>query len=325
MIEANWADLWRRLDRPGELPAPGPLLSGLAAAALIEAEPIPVSGADHRMGEQSGGGDQPGAGSGRCRWPTGCIPGSRRRSGPPAGPGMREAADAELAAFWEAVSDGRGSGRAGRTAAWWCGRGWRRPRTCCAAATGTPPASCSSRPSCGTGRRGRCRRCCRRCGGSPPPPARRRMSACWPACSRAWIRARRSGCCAAPRTPPPAPGTTGSRPVSPGDLVNLLRDAGRLAEALAVAGQKPEYTRRAGLGPWTQLADQARRLQVLGRMGEHERVLAETEPAARRDGCPARPPRPQRGRQPVERPRGHPRHRPVRRRWRPGTGSGAWT
>ena len=62
-----------------------------------------------------------------------------------------------------------------------------------------------------------------------------------------------------------------------GDLVNLLRDAGRLGEALEVAGQKADYTRRAGLGPWTQLADQARRLQVLGLMGEHARVLAEVD------------------------------------------------
>ena len=53
--------------------------------------------------------------------------------------------------------------------------------------------------------------------------------------------------------------------------------AGRLAEALAVAGEMAGYTRRAGLGPWTRLADQAGRLQVLGRMGEHGQVLAETE------------------------------------------------
>jgi hypothetical protein len=47
-----------------------------------------------------------------------------------------------------------------------------------------------------------------------------------------------------------------------GQLLNLLIDAGRLGEALAVAGQLPEFTARAGLGPWTRLADQAQRLQV---------------------------------------------------------------
>ena len=41
-----------------------------------------------------------------------------------------------------------------------------------------------------------------------------------------------------------------------GDLLNLLRAGGRLEEALAVAGEKAGYTRRAGLGPWTQLADE---------------------------------------------------------------------
>jgi tetratricopeptide (TPR) repeat protein len=62
-----------------------------------------------------------------------------------------------------------------------------------------------------------------------------------------------------------------------GELVNLLQDAGRLAEALTVAGQKVEYTRRAGLGPWTQLLDQARQLQLRGQLGEHARVLTETD------------------------------------------------
>jgi hypothetical protein len=62
-----------------------------------------------------------------------------------------------------------------------------------------------------------------------------------------------------------------------GELVNLLMGAGRLVEALAVADQQAEFSRRAGLGPWTQLADQARRLHVLGLMGGHAEVLAETE------------------------------------------------
>jgi hypothetical protein len=61
------------------------------------------------------------------------------------------------------------------------------------------------------------------------------------------------------------------------DLVNLLRDGGRLGEALEVARQKTDYTRRAGLGPWTQLGDQSRRLQLLGLMGEHAEVLAEVD------------------------------------------------
>jgi hypothetical protein len=65
--------------------------------------------------------------------------------------------------------------------------------------------------------------------------------------------------------------------VAAADLVILLRDAGRLAEALEVAEQSADYARRAGLGPWTQLGGQAQRLQVLGLMGEHVKVLAEVD------------------------------------------------
>ena len=65
--------------------------------------------------------------------------------------------------------------------------------------------------------------------------------------------------------------------VTAGELVNLLMGAGRLSEALAMADQQAEFTGRAGLGPWIRLLDQGQRLQVLGRMGDHARVLAETE------------------------------------------------
>ncbi len=58
-----------------------------------------------------------------------------------------------------------------------------------------------------------------------------------------------------------------------GDLVTLLRDQGRLREALIQADQKIEHTRRAGFGAWTQLSDQGRRLQILGLLGHHEQIL----------------------------------------------------
>jgi len=62
-----------------------------------------------------------------------------------------------------------------------------------------------------------------------------------------------------------------------GDLLNLLRSSGRLAEALRVAKEKTGYIRQAGLGPWTQLADEGMRLQVLAAMGRYDEVLAEVE------------------------------------------------
>jgi hypothetical protein len=60
-----------------------------------------------------------------------------------------------------------------------------------------------------------------------------------------------------------------------GDLINLLSESGRLGEALDLADRKAEHTRQAGLGPWTQLADEGFRLQILYQMGQPEQVLAE--------------------------------------------------
>jgi len=60
-----------------------------------------------------------------------------------------------------------------------------------------------------------------------------------------------------------------------GELTELLHDTGRLREALVAAEQKPSYTRQAGLGPWTQLADRISQLRILAALGEHQRVLAE--------------------------------------------------
>jgi len=58
-----------------------------------------------------------------------------------------------------------------------------------------------------------------------------------------------------------------------GDLLNLLMERGRLEEALSVAEQKADYTKRAGLGPWTQLIDEAMRLQILNALGNYREVL----------------------------------------------------
>jgi tetratricopeptide (TPR) repeat protein len=59
-----------------------------------------------------------------------------------------------------------------------------------------------------------------------------------------------------------------------GELTNLLQDAGHFAEALTMVERKKDHTRRAGLGPWTQLGDEVYRLQILNAVGRHEEVLA---------------------------------------------------
>jgi hypothetical protein len=75
--------------------------------------------------------------------------------------------------------------------------------------------------------------------------------------------------------------------VAAGRLIDLCMDGGRLAEALNLAGQKAEYTRQAGLGPWTQFLDGVRRLRVLNEMGQADQVFAEVRRL--RDRLPALP------------------------------------
>jgi hypothetical protein len=58
-------------------------------------------------------------------------------------------------------------------------------------------------------------------------------------------------------------------------LIANYQAAGRLAEALTLAGEMAEYTRRAGLGPWTQLIDVITRLQILNAQGRADEVLTE--------------------------------------------------
>jgi hypothetical protein len=59
------------------------------------------------------------------------------------------------------------------------------------------------------------------------------------------------------------------------NLVISRSRGGHLDEALRLADQMADYTRRAGLGPWMQLLAEARRLEVLTRMGQPEKALAE--------------------------------------------------
>ncbi len=58
-------------------------------------------------------------------------------------------------------------------------------------------------------------------------------------------------------------------------LVRCCRKAGRIEEALEAAEALVEYTRRAGLGPWTRLSAGVERLALLSRKRQAESVLAE--------------------------------------------------
>jgi len=56
-------------------------------------------------------------------------------------------------------------------------------------------------------------------------------------------------------------------------LINLLLASDQAQAALAVAERKPDLSRRAGLGPWTQVLDEGRHLQLLLALGRAQEAL----------------------------------------------------
>jgi len=65
--------------------------------------------------------------------------------------------------------------------------------------------------------------------------------------------------------------------VMAGEIINWFRTVGRAEEALALVEKIKDFTQRAGLGPWTQLSDEGRRLQLLHDLGRYEEVLHAVE------------------------------------------------
>jgi tetratricopeptide (TPR) repeat protein len=273
IVDANWAGLWRRLERPGDPPDPGRLLALLAGAALIQ--PGTPAAAD---------GDAAPLVVYRLH------PGVAAAITAGAGPEFAVAADAELAAFWVQVADQareREGGedtrlvvRAGLTAAPYLlrRRDWDTASSLLDHAIGRDRSPGTVQAAL---------------------PSLRRIAAATGAAGHQVVLAR------ALATVDPAQaeqlmrgaletaaGTGDYRlaSVTAADLANLLCGSGRLREALDMLTEKADYTRRAGLGPWTQLLDQAQRLQILSYMGEHDQVLTQTgqlrEQMAR---LPARP------------------------------------
>ena len=86
---------------------------------------------------------------------------------------------------------------------------------------------------------------------------------------------------------PPPRATTGWRRASPAICATCSEEVGRLEDALKVAVEKADYTRQAGLGPCTELADEGRRLQVLADMGRMTRRWTRWSASPLRwRGCP---------------------------------------
>jgi hypothetical protein len=259
VVGANWAALWRRWEQPGEPPPLASPPAALVGAALIATDPIgdpadPYGPVRYRI--------HPGI----ARVIHGVTPES-----------VTAAVDAQLAAWRTAVVGGWGieqppSGkdasqfmvRASLAAARYLlrQRDWNVASCLLERALireDYSPATSLAVTALLAHRRGHRR-------AQRPRRARRRSpeGGCW--------RGRNP---AAPRLPP----SHDRRPkyqlasTTAGELVTLLRDQGRLREALTLAGQKIEHTGHAGFGFWTQLSDKGRRLQILNLLGDHEQVL----------------------------------------------------
>jgi tetratricopeptide (TPR) repeat protein len=57
------------------------------------------------------------------------------------------------------------------------------------------------------------------------------------------------------------------------ELINVLRSTGRSEEALGYYGQMKDLTKATRAGPWTQLADEISRLQLLMQLRRHHEIL----------------------------------------------------
>jgi tetratricopeptide (TPR) repeat protein len=259
VVEANWADLWQRLGREGDPPALDHAVAPLVARALVQVE---QDGKDAPV---------------RYRVHPGVAEAGRRE----AGQAFQAAVDAELAAFWQAVfwqavqaEGGEAGGRvvhAGRAAAPYLLRlgDWAaasrlleqalvRDRSPATVAALLPLLGQVAQATHGTDRElidaGKLAQVV---GRVDPAEGERQLRA---VLAKAVAQQAYDQASAAA-----------------GDLVTLLGDTGRLRQALALVDEKEGYTRQAGLGPWTQLLARGQRLQLLYRLGEHERVLGEVE------------------------------------------------
>jgi tetratricopeptide (TPR) repeat protein len=68
-----------------------------------------------------------------------------------------------------------------------------------------------------------------------------------------------------------------SASVGQAGLFHILLQTGQYEEALKLVEGKKAYTRQAGLGPWSQLLDEGRRLQALNSLGRYDEVLKAVE------------------------------------------------
>ncbi len=259
VVGANWAALWRRLDRPGEPPPLASTVAPLITAALIATDPIDDP-ADPNEAV-------------RYRIHPGIVDAIHAVTPEP----VTAAVDAQLAAWWTAVVGGWGiePPPAGKDTSQFMVRASLAAARYLLRQHDWNAASCLLE------------RALIRDRYSPVTslaviPLLRRIAEATGTLKDLIVLA------AAHRKVDPgeaetllrraydqatAEGEYGLASTTAGDLVTLLRDQGRLGEALTLADQKIEHTSRAGFGFWTQLSDQGRRLQILNLLGHHKQVL----------------------------------------------------
>ena len=273
VIEANWADLWRRLDRPGDPPESSPLLDVLTLATLIQPDTPPITADSIQPSKHMK------SSSVAYRMHPGVAAGIQAATSPE----TRDAADTEMAAFWTTVAEQgeRESGedssaivRAGlaaapyllRLRAWDAASALLENVILRDASPGIIQAALPALRHIADATR------------MPKDYAvlASALTTVDPAEAEQLMRGALRD----------ADGRGDYRLASiiAGDLAALLRDTGRLSGALDILAEKVDYSRQAELGPWTQIADQAQRLQILGLMGEHRQVLAETSELRTRMG-----------------------------------------
>jgi tetratricopeptide (TPR) repeat protein len=260
IVEDNWADLWRRLGRNGEPPALAEALAPLVARALVQVD-------------QDGEHDAPT----RYRVHPGVAEAARRE----AGEEFQAAVDAEVAAFWQAVFQQAVQAEGGEasqvvvhaclaaapyllrlgdwdSAAHLLEQALGRDESPVTVAALLPLLGQIVQATTGTSREL-----------LNAGVLARTVSRVDPAEGERQLRAVLAKAVAQQ--------AYDLATAIAGELVNVLRRTGRLSQALALVDEKEGYTRQAGFGPWTQLGDRGQRLQVLRRLGEHERVLAEVQ------------------------------------------------
>ncbi|SDL49850.1 CHAT domain-containing protein [Geodermatophilus siccatus] len=264
ILAANWADLWHRLARPGDPPPWPDTLAPLVGAALVEPEPVGDPGDPDRPV--------------RYRLHPGVA--DTIRTDTPAE--VRTAADTELAAYWNTTF------QIAREQEHQQATGWLVVHAALAAAPyllrlhNWQVASSQLEHAL-------------RRDGSPGTvaaalPHLQAIAEATTGTDRELID--RSVLVGAVAQIDPAEGERWLRTVleaaddrgqhlvaiaTVGALANLLRDRGRYREALAIVDRMAELTRRAGLGPWTQLAVDGQRLQLLSLTGDPQAVFDEVQ------------------------------------------------